>query len=75
MTTLEEQLDELISLATDAGRIGAEYQAAERARDLAMDKRRAGRAARSARAAWEIAERKVSMARRRFLALRAKEAP
>jgi hypothetical protein len=67
MTTLEEQLDELIALASDAGRLGAEHAAAERARDYALDKRQAGRRARDAGRAYTVAERRLASARSRFL--------
>lgn len=67
MATLEEQLDELLAMAADAGRLGAEHFAAEKARETALDRRRAGARARATREAWERAKRKLSGSRRRFL--------
>jgi hypothetical protein len=68
MTTFEEQLDELLALAADAGRLGAEYQQAEKLRDTALDRARAGRRARDAERAWTRAEQLLSSVRRKFLA-------
>lgn len=68
MTTLEEQLDELLAMSADAGRLGAEHLAAEKARETALDRRRAGHRAREARKAWQRAEQALAGARRRFLA-------
>jgi len=70
MTTLDEQLDELLAMAADAGRLGAEWQAADKARETALDRARAGRRARDARRAWETAEKKLNRARAQFIALR-----
>lgn len=66
--TLEELLDELLAMAADAGRLAAEHAAAEKARDLALDRAKASRRAREARAEYTTAERRLSGARRRFLA-------
>lgn len=68
MTTLEEQLDELLAMAADAGRLGAERLTMEKARETALDRARAGRHARESRKAWQMAEQKLSGARARFLA-------
>jgi hypothetical protein len=65
--TLEEQLDELLAMAADAGRLGAEHAAAEKARDFARDRARAGRRARAYLAQYTTAERRLSCARQRFL--------
>jgi hypothetical protein len=67
MTTLEEQLDELLAMAADAGRLGAEHAAAEKARDFALDRAKAGRRAREALTQYTTAERRLSGARHRFL--------
>jgi hypothetical protein len=67
MITLEEQLDELLAMAADAGRLGAEHAAAEKARDFALDRTKAGRRAREALAKYTMAERRLSGARQRFL--------
>jgi hypothetical protein len=75
MTTLEEQVDELVAMAADAGRLGAEHAAAEKARETALDRRRAGARARAAREEWERAERRLNSARARFLARYVKVRP
>jgi len=68
MTTFEEQLDELLAMAADAGRLGAEHQQAEKLREMSLDRPRAGRRARDARKAWTSAEQFLSKARTKFLA-------
>jgi len=68
MTSFEEQLDELVAMAAEAGRLGAEHAAAEKARETSLDRRRAGARARAVREEWERAERKLNSARARFLA-------
>ena len=72
MTTLEEQLDELLAMSANAGRLGAEYHAYEKSRDSSLDKRRAGQRARAAKAAWTTAEQSLASARRSFLARHAR---
>lgn len=71
MTTLEEQLDSLLAMAAESGRLSAEHDAAEKARDTALDRRRAGRRAREAHQVWQTAEKRLNGARARFLALHA----
>ena len=68
MPTFEEQLDELVALASNAGRLGAEAAAAEKARVAALDRRGAGSRARTVREEWQRAEQKLAGAHRRFLA-------
>ena len=67
MTTFEEQLDELLSMAADAGRLSAEQATLEKERDFALNRVRAGRYARDAKAQYTRAERRLSSARQRFL--------
>lgn len=75
MMTREGQLDELVAMAADAGRLGAEYAAAEKARETALDRRRAGARARAAREEWKRAEQKLNSAHARFLARYVKVRP
>lgn len=74
MTTLEEQLDELLAMAANAGRLGEVCCAAEKTRETALDRRKAGRRARETRALYTSAERTLSKARARFLAAHASAA-
>lgn len=69
MTTLEEQLDYIIALAANAGRLGAESLHARNLSDGRRDPRLSRRARDAAQAA-ETAEKFLSGARARFLALR-----
>lgn len=67
MTTFEEQLDELLAMAADAGRLGAELQQAEKDRNTTLDRPRAGKRVREAKKLYTVAEQKLSGARRAFL--------
>jgi hypothetical protein len=67
MTTFEEQLDELLSMAADAGRLSAEHAALEKERDFSLNRTKAGRYAREAKVQYTSAERRLSAARQRFL--------
>jgi len=67
----EELLDELLSIATDAGRLGAAFYAAQKEHEEAPAGHRkacAGRRLRDARKAWEAAEQALHKCRARFLA-------
>ncbi len=75
MTTLEEQLDELLGMASNAGSLHTQSLAAEHAVERSLDRPRARRAARDAHKAWEQAEKRLSGARARFLARHAKATP
>lgn len=68
MTTLEEQLDELLGMASEAGRLYAESEMAEKKADTSLDRRKAGRTSREAKGRWQTAERRLNAARARFLA-------
>lgn len=72
MATLEEQIDELLALAANAGRLGAESLHARNLADGRRDPRLTRRARDAAKAA-ETAEKFLSGARARFLARRCKE--
>lgn len=67
MTTLEEQLDELLGMASEAGRLYAESEMAEKKAYTSLD-RKAGRTSREAKGRWQTAERRLNAARARFLA-------
>lgn len=71
MAKQDERLDELLALAANAGRLGAEYTAANHGHACAAPghpKTRARQRMRTARKDWESAERLLGKARARFLA-------
>ncbi len=69
--TYEELLGELLAQACNAGRLGAEYTAAQHAHACAAaghNKTRARQRMYAARKEWEAAERLLNKSRARFLA-------
>lgn len=71
MSTYEERLEEMLSLANNAGRLGAEFTAAQHAHANAARgdaKTRARRRMYEARKEWEQAEKLLNKAHAQFLA-------